>query len=180
MKNLILTLSALSVAAMLAACGGGSDADPASATAAASTETTTATSTTTTTETATAAKYAGTWSGCFTTGAATSRQETLVITQLTADTASFAFTEVNYGALACAGTAGATSTDAGTVAFSGTKTIGTDTVDKGIVTQADGTQKQVFLATATTLSFGRQPDDGGTPDADGYPTTFDGNALTRQ
>ena len=55
-----------------------------------------------------------------------------------------------------------------------------DTVDKGIVTQTDGAQKQVFLATATTLSFGQQPGDGGTLDADGYPTTLDVNPLVRQ
>jgi len=48
------------------------------------------------------------------------------------------------------------------------------------VTQTDGAQKQVFLATATTLSFGQQPGDGGTLDADGYPTTLDVNPLVRQ
>lgn len=165
MKNLILAISGLSVAVLLAACGGGGDgtADPAAATSS-----------------TTAAKYGGTWGGCFSTGAASSRKETLVITPQGADIASFSFAETSYGQLACAGAAGTTSTDTGTVAFSGTKTIGTETVDKGIVTQAGGSQKQVFLATATTLQFGRQAGDGGTPDADGYPTTFDTNPLARQ
>lgn len=177
MKNRILALAALSVATMLTACGGGGDGNPASTTAQASSAE--ASTTTTTTMTTTAAKYAGTWGGCFATGAATSRQETLVIVQQGSDSASFSFTEVNYDALACAGAAGTTSTDAGTIAFSGSMTIGADTVDKGIVTQTNGVQKQVFLATETTLTFGRQPGDGGAVDADGYPTTFDTNLLTR-
>ena len=179
MKNLILALAAAAVATMLAACGGGGgggDADATSATATAGTE---AAGATTSASTDIASRYAGTWGGCFATGPASSRRETLVITQQGADTASFSFAEVNYAALDCAGTAGATSTDAGTIAFSGTKTMGADTVDKGIVTQADGAQKQVFLATATTLSFGREPGDGGTLDADGYPTTLDANPMTR-
>jgi hypothetical protein len=175
MKTLSCIVSSLAVAGLLTACGGGSD-DPAPA---GTSTTTTTTTTTPTTSAGTAAKYVGTWGGCFSTGAATSRKETLVITQQGAETASFAFTETNYAQLACAGAAGTTSTDSGTVAFTGTKTIGTDTVDQANVTQGNGTQKQVFLVSGTTLKFGKQAGDGGTVDANGYPTTFDTNPLTK-
>jgi hypothetical protein len=187
MKNLMHALAGLSVALLLGGCGGGGNgAADASATTAASTTTPTTASTTDTAAapaapaSTTAAKYAGTWSGCFATGTATSRADLLVITATGPDTATFAFTETNYAQPACAGAASSTSTDGGTVAFSGTKTIGADTVDKATVTQTSGTQKQVFMVSGTTLQFGRQAGDGGTPDANGYPTTFDGNPLTRQ
>jgi len=171
MKNLNHAIAALSVTTFLAACGGGGDGS-ADLVAAPATPTTPSATTT-------AARYAGSWGGCFSTGATTSRNETLVITAQGAETASFAFTETNYAQPACAGAAGTTSTDSGTIAFAGTKTIGTETVDQGNVTQGTGTRKQVFRVSGTTLKFGKQAGDGGTLDANGYPTTFDTNPLTR-
>ena len=67
--------------------------------------------------------------------------------------------------------------------FSGTKTIGADIVDKGIVTSGSAVSKQVFLvkgSSPVTLTTGRQASDGGAVDSDGYPTTLDSTPLIKQ
>ena len=173
MKNLILAISALPLAVVLAACGGGGDGSADTAATASTAGTATPAASTT------AAKYAGTWGGCFSTAASSSRKETLVITAQGAETASFSFSEANYAEPTCAGAAGTTSSDSGTITFAGTKTMGTDTVDQATIAQAGGTQKQVMLVTGTSLMFGKQAGDGGTLDADGYPTSFEADPLSR-
>ena len=188
MKNLISLASSLSVVVLLAACGGGDDG-PAAATSTTTTSTTTTTTPTTTTTTTTttpapgdASRYVGTWSSCNSTGASTSRRETIVITATGASTLAFTFTETNFSAAACTGSAGTPSVGTtGTVAFTGTtKTVGTSTVDKGSVTEGTRVQKQIFLVTATTLVTGKTAGDGGTVDADGYPNTLESGGLTKQ
>lgn len=180
MKLMTCLVSSLALTGLLTACGGGSD-DPAPAGSSTTTAPpATTTPSTPTTSAGTAAKYAGTWGGCFSTGATTSRRETLVLTQTGPETASFAFSETNYAQLACAGAAGTTSADSGTVTFVGTKTIGADTVDMANITQGTAIQKQVFLLSGTSLKFGKQAGDGGALDANGYPTTYETNPLTKQ
>ena len=179
MKKLISLVSGMLVVALLAACGGGGDDGPATAT-----PSTTTTTPTTTTTTAAAAKYVGTWVGCFPNGTNASSRETLVLTQQGPDGLSAASTETNFAAASCGGAAGTTKTNSATAALAGTKTIGTDTVDKGIVTQKDRPpQKQVLLVKGTApamLFFGKQSEDGGTVDAEGYPTTLESLGFSQQ
>jgi hypothetical protein len=177
MKNLILTLSGLSVAVLLAACGGGGGVDD-SAAAASATATVTATATPGGVD---ATRYAGAWGSCSSIGNGASEQESIVITATSASSFDFIDTTTSYAAPGCAGAAGAiTKSTSGTVVFTGTKTVATDTVDAGILTQGTDSRKQIFLATATTITTGRMAQDGGVLDADGYPTTLDPNGLVRQ
>ena len=127
-----------------------------------------------------ASRYAGTWISCNSTGTTTSEREVVVLTATGTNTISFSDTSSAYSGVNCTGSVGSSSSKTGTLAFAGTKTVGTDTVDKGLMTR-DGVQKKnIFLVTATTLRSGRAAEDGGTLDADGYPNTLDTNGLTRQ
>ena len=170
--NHALTAGAL-VLVLLAGCGGGGDS-----------ATDTPAPATPTPQAATAAKYVGSWSGCFDRSTTTSRRESVVITQVTAESVSFNYSEVSFAQASCGGSAGTTVSDSGTIAFSGTKVIGTETVDKGSVTSVGSpVQKQVFLVrqgTPATLVFGKNADDGGVLDAEGYPTTLETNGLAKQ
>ena len=177
MNTLRCIVSSLAVAGFLTACGGGSDdIKPAGST--------TTTTTTTTVTAGDASRYAGTWVGCFSEGPTTSSRQTLVLTQQGANSLSGASTETAFAAPSCGGTAGVTKTSSGTIAFAGTKTIGADTVDKATITfPGKPPQKQVLLVKGTApamLFFGKEPGDGGTLDADGYPTTLESNGLTKQ
>ena len=179
MKKLISLVSSISVVALLAACGGGGDDGLATAT-----PSTTTTTPATTTTTGAAAKYVGTWVGCFPNGTNASTRETLVLTQQGPDSLSTASTETSFAAASCGGAAGTTKTSSDTAALAGTKTIGTDTVDKVIVTQKDRPpQKQVLLVKGTApamLFVGKGLADGGTVDAEGYPTTLDSLGFSKQ
>lgn len=176
MKKLISIVSSLPLLVVLASCGGGGDDS-----AAAATTTTTTTTTATTPAAGDATRYAGSWGSCSSTGSATSEKEAIIITVTSANSFAFTDTTTSYGSPGCAGAAGATTNStSGTVVFSGTKTVGTDTVDKGIMTQGTNSKKQIFLATATTIRTGRTAQDGGPVDADGYPNTLDASGLVRQ
>ena len=162
MKKLLSLGLSLSVAALMASCGGGDDG-PATVTA------------------GDANRYAGTYNACVSTGTSTSRKETIVITATGASTAAFTDTQTNYSAAACTGTAGTPTISTGTVAFTGTtKIVGTSTVDKGTVTQGTRVDKQIFLLAGGTLTTGKSVGDGGTVDADGYPNSLDSGVLTKQ
>ena len=174
MKTLISTISAVSALVLVASCGGGGDGP------AATTTTTTTTPTTTTTSADVADKYVGAWGGCSVSGNSSER-ETIAFSKQNATTLGVSASNVKYAAAGCSGTPGTTTNQAGTLVLGGTATIGTSTVDKGVFTTGLEVQKQVFLATATTLLLGRAANDGGPVDADGYPTTLDsGPPLTRQ
>lgn len=174
MNSIIRFVPALAVLALVTACGGGGGSSDATATP----------STTTPTPTPVVAtdssRYAGTWALCRSSGATSSERETLAFTATSATTLAFTETNTAFASLNCAGAAGTTKTNTGTASFTGTKTVGTDTVDKVIVTQGTQTQKQIVLVTATTLRTGKAAEDGGVVDADGYPTTLETNAFTKQ
>jgi hypothetical protein len=77
--------------------------------------------------------------------------------------------------------AGSVSTDTGTVTLNGTKRIGTITADKGLMVSASlPPQKQVFVATGSTLRTGRAAKEGGPVDSEGYPDALDEAVFTRQ
>jgi len=166
MKKLTL-VSGLLALALLASCGGGGDDAPAAAST---------TPDATPGSSAQLSSFAGTWVGCFSEGT-TSERETLVFTQQGADTFSAVSTGAHYAGAGCTGTVTSTSSESGTVTFTGTKTIGADTVNKFIFT-ASGSQptKNVALVQGTnpvTLTFGKEVQDGGVLDAEGYPTTLE-------
>ncbi|HKB54708.1 MAG TPA: hypothetical protein VKD22_11965, partial [Ramlibacter sp.] len=131
-----------------------------------------------------------TWAACIPNGSGTgSHLETIVFAKTGDTSGTFTLTRLDYAAaenLALAGCTGAftTSTSSGTLQFTGTKTIGADTVDEAI--QTEGTnppEKQVFLVKDTapvTLTTGVLASDGGPVDANGYPTTLDNHPLTKQ
>ncbi|NJM43573.1 MAG: hypothetical protein HC858_05600 [Brachymonas sp.] len=126
---------AISIAVVLTACGGGSDGGsqqpntpPATPEA--------------------LAKYQGTWiAGCEPdTTTSTSEIETIVFTVVGANLSAVSKTDY-YSGTSCAGSAFASVTDlASSVSFSGTKTVGTDTVDKVTATIPAGTP--TFTGTA--------------------------------
>jgi hypothetical protein len=175
MKKLTLVSGVLALALLASCGGGGSGGGSVDTTAPASGYDQTAGVTA-----GDASRYAGTWVACNSTGATTSEREVVVLTATGANTVSFSDTSSVYSGVNCTGSVGSSSSKTGTLAFAGTKTVGTDTVDKGLMTR-DGVQKKnIFLVTATTLKTGRAAEDGGTLDADGYPNTLDTNGLTRQ
>lgn len=162
MKKLTL-VSGLLALALLASCGGGgSGGDQSSGVVAGD-----------------ATRYAGTWVSCDATSGTTSDRDVVVITATGSNTFSFNESSAVYATANCTGPVTSTrSGTTGTVVFAGTKTVGTDTVDKGIVTDASGQRNQIFLVTATSLRSGRRAEDGGTLDAEGYPNTLDTAGLT--
>lgn len=169
MKKLISLVLSLSVAGLMTACGGGDDGP--------------ATTAATVGSSGQLSSFAGTYVGCFA-GGTTSEKETLVFTQLTTDSFSAASSTNKYAGAACAGAVTGTSSESGTASFTGTKTIGAETVNKFIYTPAGKTPtKQVALlkgSNPVTLTFGKGANDGGAVDADGYPTTFENTSFTKQ
>ena len=164
-----LILGGMLILTLLAACGGSSDsnADP-NATAPG-------------VGAVNIDKYVGNWSSCFAAGTG-SKQETVILTKFndSKTTVVFLATEFSYASSDCSGAATMTYST-GTMVFNGSKSLGVDTVDKAIV-NAEGAapEKQVYLIKGTgpvTLTSGRI---GGDVDADGYPTTLEGNSLTKQ
>jgi hypothetical protein len=162
MKKLTHLVLSVSVAALLTACGGGGDGETVFA----------------------ADKYVGAWTMCTSTGATTSRKETLVFARGTAvDTLAFTNSTANHFAPACAGVFGTPELESGTVSFNGTKLIGFDTVDRVFVGNGGLGEKQVLVIRTTnplTLFTGRTSFDGGTLDSDGYPTTLNADFFVRQ
>lgn len=188
MKKLTCILSGISLLLLVTACGGGSDG---SAAATAATPATGASATPYDTAGAAPASavpapasYAGTWLQCGAEGQSTSSKQTLVITQESATTYTGLMTRTSYASPLCAGAAGITETSTAAVTLTGTKTIGDDLVDKVIVTVDQRAPfKTVFLLKGTApamLFFGKDASEGGAVDADGYPTTLEAGASTRQ
>jgi hypothetical protein len=172
--------------ALLGACGGGGDSTATtSSTASGTTESTgNTTGTTPAAAPSVADKYAGTWAACFPEGTGSSR-ETVTLTKTSDTSAGFTFAGSGFASTNCSGTATNSESASGNIVWAGTKTIGADTVDKGIVTEGTPpqTEKQVFLVRGTapvTLVTGRIAEDGGTVDADGYPNALDTRVLIKQ
>lgn len=164
MKKLTAVVSSLSWL-FLTSCGGGGGSGPASAGNPAIA--------------AAVDKYVGTWVNCFPLGFASER-ETLVISKQDNVTGAFTATTTGFADANCAGQAGASSTEVGTLSFSGAKTIGSDTVEKLIVTIGGVAQKQVIgLSSGGTLVLGLSASEGGTVDADGFPNRLASAAFTQ-
>lgn len=152
MKKALSIFASFSALALLGGCGGGGD------------------------DKVDVAKYVGTWEGC-TTGAAGSTRETIVVTKQDEETASAAVTLVSYTAVGCTGTANVPVQKIETFSFKGTKTVAGETVDKVDVRDSAVVQKNVFLIKGTQFRFGP---DNGPRDAAGYPDTLDPEFLTKK
>lgn len=169
-QYLIVGVAAL---ALLTGCGGGGDGSGTAGT-------TTTTTTTTTTSTASAVdKYVGTWSGCFA-GVGGSFKETITITKSSDTVASYSFIGAEYASADCSGTSTGGDSGSGTATMVGTKTIGSETVDKVDMVESSLSEKQVLAIVGAELVSGVAAADGGTVDADGYPNTLNGDGLTKQ
>lgn len=126
-------------------------------------------------------KYLGTWrSGCIPSEGG-SHTETLTLTKISDSSAELTWEWPRYSSRDCSGLAlGAVWQ--GSFLLQGTKTIGTDTVDKVILSfdAPNPAKRMVFLVKDTrpaALTYGQI--DGGS-DPDGYPTTLNGSVLTKQ
>lgn len=162
MVKQISSLASVLVLALLAGCGGGDDDETVFA----------------------GDKYVGAWTMCTSTGATTSRKETLVFVRGTAiNTLDFTQSTTNHFAPACAGVFGTPLIESDTVSFNGTKLIGFDLVDRVFVGNGGLGEKQVLVIRTThplTLFTGRTSPDGGTLDSDGYPTTLNADFFVRE
>jgi hypothetical protein len=163
MKSLNCVISSLALAAMLTACGGSADS----------------------VNGVNLTKYLGSWIQCSSTGPATSQAETLTISQGEGDLLAFADSTTSYASAGCTGTVTVTVGVTGSLLFTGTTTIGGQSVDKVIITE-NGPQMQVLLVlgegTATaTLTPGIPASAGGMVDSEGYPTALSPTVVyTRQ
>ena len=126
-------------------------------------------------------KYLGTWSSACIASDGGSHKEILTLTKISDMSAELTWEWPSYSSSNCSGLAVSFVVQAGFL-LEGTKTIGTDTVDKVILSfdAPRPAEKLVFLVKGTgpvTLTYGRI--DGGA-DPDGYPTTLNGSVLTKQ
>lgn len=158
-------------ASALAACGGGDDTPSSTLVATADV----------------ADKYVGTWVMCVPTDVSSSYKITLTASKVNATSISYTYGETVHSNTTCASTGTADYSEAGTIAYKGTTTIGSDVVDKGegtITSDNDKStteprvEKDISLVSGNQLYFG---DDSAPLDADGYPTAiFKTMGFTKQ
>ena len=126
-------------------------------------------------------KYVGTWGGCFSfTSGTGSERETLTITKTGDATASVLGLKSNYASNNCSGPVTRSSSYTETPTYRGTKTLGTDTVDKVDRLTPGGLVKTVLLIKNGQLYTGREVRDGGSVDSEGYPTSLNPIPFTKQ
>jgi hypothetical protein len=149
--SLIITL-----AAGLAACGGGGDAGTAATTAARTVDV-----------------YVGTWLArqCNATSSGSFKNQ-LVVTKVSDSQMQHSFNSFNYTTMDCTGTG--TPSTGGAVAYTytlaGSKTVEGLTVDKATRPTSNGDFKTVFFTDGRLL---REGDDDSMPDSNGFPTAFE-------
>lgn len=144
----------------LAACGGGGGGDGDSLSA--------------------LAKYVGTWRNCAPAGA-NSELDTMTITKTSDTTGTFSSTWSMHAGAGCTGAATESGVESGTITWVGTKTVGTETVDKLDVAMGTQTEKQIAVVHADGSFHTGIPADepGSNPDAQGYPGAIDPNGYTK-
>lgn len=127
-------------------------------------------------------QYVATWVRCVPTGSATSERETLALNK-TSDTAMvYSDVVLTFNNANCAGNSASQSNTNGTVLFTGTKVIGTDTVDEVEITPTGSTttQKEVLVVRADLHLYEGVVDANAVLDANGYPSTLDPNGFASQ
>ena len=124
-------------------------------------------------------KYVGTWSQCFNEATGSAR-DTFTLSKTGTFTASAPGTDTIYASPNCSGTATTKATSGTTVTFQGTKTLGTETVDKVDLIQQGVFVKSVVVIKNGQLYVGRTFRDGGSVDSEGYPTSLEPIPYTRQ
>lgn len=162
--NIKLLMVACS-AALLAACGGGDDettsngADP---------------------SVDVAAKYAGTWSLCYSAPqSSVSTKVDFILERVDNLSLNYSWVETNFTASTnCTGASTPDYNESGTMVFAGTKTASGRTVDRADVTITESsdetintpsTKKDIGYVDGSTLLLG---DENSTPDASGYPSAL--------
>jgi hypothetical protein len=125
-------------------------------------------------------KYVGTWRNCAPVGA-DSELDTITITRTGETTANFSSTLTTHTGAGCTGTATASGAESGSITWSGTKTIGTETVDKIDILMGTKSEKQVAAVRADGTFHTGIPvgETGSNPDAQGYPGALDANGYTK-
>jgi hypothetical protein len=164
-------LSILIASVALTACGGGGGAGSEVA----------AVNTTASTATTSMDAYVGTWTACIQDSATSSTRMTSVFAKTTATTLSYNRKEDYYSGIGCVNPPSFSLNFPYTMSFAGTKTIGSDTVDKTNLTfiTAGTTSKDIVLIKGATIRFSLTYPYS--IDADGYPTALDTiNVLTKQ
>jgi hypothetical protein len=120
-------------------------------------------------------KYSGAWTLCFADSPSTYVKRTLAFTKHSATSAKYTLREDRFALNTCSGlpTAAGIYNQAGTVTFTGTKVVGTNTVDKisiDVSTPSISTQKNIGFVTGNQLKLG---DLNSTKDPGGYPAVLD-------
>jgi hypothetical protein len=161
-RRILAIVAGATLVAALTACGGGGGGDGDDLTA------------------ASIAKYVGTWRSCVPAGA-NSELDLLTITKTSETTGTFSSTQTTHAGAGCTGAATDAVTESGSLTWSGTKTVGTETVDKLDLAVGTQTQKQIAAVHAdgsfhTGIPVGEP---GSNPDAEGYPGALDPNAYTK-
>jgi hypothetical protein len=159
-----LSFTLLAVAGLLSACGGGDD--PAAG--------------------GSSGKYAGTWASACTDlssalGRPNSYKSTFVITSPDATKYTATGGNTEWANATCTGTGAPIAGESGSTTFTlvGTKTVGSDTVDKVTAPGAGTTTlKNISFVSADGRSL--RLGGSGTPDADGYPTVLNATVYTTQ
>jgi hypothetical protein len=133
--------------------------------------------------------YVGTWVNCSPLGNTSSEKEVIVFTKTSATSVSWVDTTTEHNGTTCAGTGTNSTVDRGTLRTVGTKTIGTDVVDR---VQIDITQSSTQTSTGLgSIDLGRtvvfingnilRTGDYFAPfDSEGYPTALSTYIATRQ
>lgn len=158
-ETIFRTLLISATAALLVACGGGGDSGFGG--------------TTTITTASTADKYVGTWVLCVATGGGSTSQ-TITFSKTGGAALAYTFAFRAHLSSDCSGTGALVAEGTGTVALTGTKGVGTETVDKWIVTENGLSEKLLAVIRNSRLFFSLdRTEPGFTEDAEGYPNTLD-------
>jgi len=154
-RNILMAASA----ALLVACGGGGGSG--------------FSGTTTLTSDSTVDRYVGTWVLCVP-AAGGSTSQTLTFSKTGGAALTYTFTFRAHLSSDCSGSGATVSEGTGSVVLTGTKGVGTETVDKWIVTENGIAEKLLATIRNNRLFFSldrTQP--GFTEDAEGYPNAID-------
>lgn len=163
---------------LLTACGGGGGSGDDAGTTGTTPGTPSGTSTTTTAASGVDV-YVGRWTACLREQNGSQREE-LEITRTSDTQLNFTFTGRRFASTDCSGTAQSTDSGTGTGMLVGKGSIGGEVVDRVNITEGSQTDKDILAVRADgKLYVGRHPDDGGSVDAQGYPTAFDTDPFTR-
>lgn len=126
-------------------------------------------------------KYVGSWTACIPEANSRSSRENLTVAKTGDASGSFTVAATEYSGTNCTGAPVRTENEAGSFTLIGTKTIGTETVDKVNIVVGNIQQKQVFVVRADGRFHTGIPTDepGSAADAEGYPGAIEATGFSR-